>query len=90
MYRSNEWDRLRAGNRITVYPEDVHGEVAEYVDYKGPAEDSYGYDGEGPVSLIFKVGSKHYKITGYQSSYGGVAWDGKVVEATKKVVEVWE
>lgn len=45
-----------------------------------------------PVYIIFKCGVLFFKLEGYQDSYGGLEWDGHIVEVSRKeqVVYLYE
>lgn len=82
MFVSNEWDRLFQGNNIKVTPE-YDSTTAEFVEAKHREKDHYGdyIQDEGEIHVIFKVGDRYFKKTGYQSSYGDDRdWDGYVTE----------
>lgn len=91
LFMSNQWDSLRWGDDAIVYPVNEPLD-AQYVDFvpRRSFDGEYSQD-ERECYVIFKVGDKTYKKTGYQSSYDdAIVWSGPVVEAKPKTVTVWE
>lgn len=63
--------------------------TAEVVEYN---EGVSSYGEYAPSYIIFKVGTKFYKLEGYKASYGGLEWDNYVAEVsrTENVVYLYE
>lgn len=86
MYLSNNWNDMfdsGAGSKHKVVPSNVSDE-AEVLEVKGRYRDPYGeaLQGDEECYIIFRVGERFFKKTGWESSYGDEDrhWDGPVTE----------
>lgn len=71
------------GTTIDIRPVAVVADEATVVEVVNRESDSFGeyYEGDGEISLVFRVGDRYFRKTGYQSSYGeDRSWDGEIVE----------
>lgn len=82
MYAANSWDELWEKGKTLVTPL-TDTTTAVLVSKTERETDSYGdfIQGEGEVSMVFQVGDRFFKKTGYQGSYDDErSWDGGVSE----------
>lgn len=78
---------------LTTLFENRPTEVAVEMVSARPVDSSRLSDAAGSsIWVVFEVDGKHYKATGYYSSYDGYEWDGRVREVTPttKTITVWE
>lgn len=85
MYVAQDWSELdyaKPGKKFKV--SELGPEVdAELVERADRPKDHYGepIQGEDEAYLIFKVGDRYFKKSGYQNSYGDeTTWNGRVTE----------
>lgn len=95
MYASNEWDRLDYRPAGTKFKVNELGPVveAELVEFSHREKDRWNepIQGEDECHIIFKVGDRYFKKTGYESSYDEViSWNGEVIEVFPETKTVYE
>ena len=86
MYLSDNWNQMfeeGAGSKHEVVPVTT-GNEAEVLEVSGRPRDKYGeaYQDDDECYIIFRVGDRFFKKTGYESSYGDEerSWNGPVTE----------
>lgn len=90
----NEWDEYGDGYEHLFYedgPFYLRGNLATIEVVKG--DDDVETSGEGPRTLVFKVGERYFRKDGYYSSYGdGLQLDGPLreVNVVEKTVIFYE
>lgn len=96
MYVANDWDKLFQGGVGTTHKvvPVATGTDAVILEVHGRPKDQYGeaMQGDEECYIIFQVGDRFFKKTGYEDSYDEErTWNGPVVEVfgTTKTVTVF-